>query len=156
MQHYEESIVVPLTPEKVFEIIDDHKTLAAHMNKTSLMMAGGAMKTTMDGGHGKQVGSHIKMEGQVLGIKIFLDEVVTKRKPPYAKEWQTGGDPQLIVVGQYSMGINISAEANGSKLTVFINYDYPKNNVWLGKLLGKIYAKWCVGQMMKGVKISET
>lgn len=109
------------------------------------------MKTIMDEGEGIQIGSHIIMEGSVWGMKVSLDEVVTKREPPYIKEWKTVGSPNLIVIGHYVMGVNITAQGNGSKLIVFIDYEYPNKNVWLGKLFGKIYAKWCVRQMVNGV-----
>lgn len=109
------------------------------------------MKTMMDEGEGKEVGSHIMMEGSVLGLKVSLDEIVTKREPPYRKEWKTVGNPKLIVIGQYTMGVKVAAQGNGSKVTVFIDYEYPDKNAWLGRLFGKIYAKWCVQQMVKGV-----
>jgi hypothetical protein len=121
------------------------------MNKSSWMMCGGSMKTIMDAEEGKQLGSHITMDGTVMGMKVSLDEVVTKREPPYKKEWKTVGSPKLIVIGQYVMGVNIVAQGNGSKLTVFIDYEYPDKNAWMGKLFGKIYAKWCVRQMVNGV-----
>jgi hypothetical protein len=151
MEHYEESRLVPLPPESVFKQIDNHKNFSSHMNKSSWMMGGGSMKTKMDEGEGKQLGSHIVMEGTVMGMKVSLDEVVTKREPPYKKEWKTVGNPKLIVIGQYVMGVNIVAQGNGSKLIVFIDYEYPDKNVWLGKFFGKIYAKWCVRQMVNGV-----
>jgi carbon monoxide dehydrogenase subunit G len=151
MEHYEQSRLVPLPPESVFKQIDDHKNLASHMNKSSWMLGGGSMKTMMDEGEGKKIGSHIMMDGSVLGLKVSLDEIVTKREPPYRKEWKTVGIPKLIVVGQYVMGVNIETWGNGSKVTVFIDYEYPDKNAWLGKLFGKIYAKWCVRQMVNGV-----
>ncbi len=151
MEHYEESRLVPLPPESVFKQIDNHKNFSSHMNKSSWMMGGGSMKTIMDAREGKQLGSHIAMDGTVMGMKVSLDEVVTKREPPYKKEWKTVGNPKLIVIGQYVMGVNIVAQGNGSKLTVFIDYEYPNKNVWLGKLFGKIYARWCVQQMVNGV-----
>lgn len=110
------------------------------------------MTTEIDKGEGREIGSHIKMKGKVLGINIFLDEVVTKREPPLIKEWQTVGNPQLIVIGKYLMGVKIAPTRNGSRLTVFIDYEYPDKNAWLGKLFGKIYARWCVQQMINSVK----
>ena len=76
MRHYEESSVIPATVEKIFAYIDDHTRLSSHMNKSSLMMGGGKMKTTVDEGQGQKVGSHILLSGTAFGIKIFLSSKV--------------------------------------------------------------------------------
>lgn len=85
-KHYEESLVVPTKPEEVFNFADDHNNFSSHMSRSSWMMGGGKMETKMDVDHGQKVGSHIKMNGKILGIRLFLDEVVTKREVPKLKE----------------------------------------------------------------------
>lgn len=149
MNHYQETVFIPFSPSQVFDVIDNHEKLSSHMNKSSWMMGGGKMETEIDEGEGKKVGSHIKMKGKVFGIEIYLDEVVIKREPPYLKVWETVGNPRLLVIGPYQMKVEIKEKDNGSLLTVSIDYEMPKTNIWLGFLFGEFYAKWCVKQMLK-------
>lgn len=149
-RHYEESSIIPATAEKIFAYIDDHTRFSSHMNKSSLMMGGGKMETKVDGGKGQQVGSHILLSGTAFGIKIFLDEVVTSRKPPFIKTWETVGTPKLLIIGSYGMGIEIKPQNTKSVLRVFIDYNLPATNTWLGRIFSEVYAKWCVRKMIKG------
>mgnify|MGYP001563896170 FL=1 len=114
-------------------------------------MGGGAMKTEVDEGKGQKIDSHIRLSGKVFGINLFLDEVVTKHEPPRLKAWQTTGPLRLLVIGHYKMGLETKSQNKGSSLKVFIDYELPESNMrWLGYLLGGMYAKWCVQQMIKG------
>ena len=103
-------------------------------------------------GNGQAVGSQIRIDGGVFGLRLFLDEVVTRREPPFHKEWETVGTPRLLVIGAYRMGVHIAAENSGSSLRVFIDYDLPTGwaTYWLGRVFGGVYAKWCVRQMLAG------
>lgn len=149
MKHYEESVLISASPEEVFNFVDDHTQLSTHMNESSWMMGGGKMNTSIDEKGGKEVGSHIQMDGNIYGIKLYLDEVITKREPPFIKIWETVGTPKLLVVGSYQMKVEIKPQENGSLLTVSIDYNLPDKNIWLGKLFGEFYAKWCVQQILK-------
>ncbi len=124
------------------------------MSKSSWMMGGGKMDVSVDSGRGQRVGSHIKLSGKAFRIPIFLDEVVTLYEPPSRKEWETIGEPKLIVIGHYRMGFEIIAGGGGSKLKVFIDYELPQSlgTRWLGYLFSGIYAKFCVKQILKDVK----
>lgn len=152
-KHYEDNTLVPASPEKVFSYADDHSNFSAHMSKSSWMMAGGKMDIQTDEGHGQKVGSHIRLKGDVLGINLFLDEVITQYDPPYRKQWQTVGNINLLVIGHYKMGLEIKPENGSSKFKVSIDYELPKSfkTRWLGFLFGGMYAKWCVSQMIKSV-----
>lgn len=150
LRHYEETSSISASPEELFAYVDDHKRFSSHMNQSSWMMGGGKMDVSVDGGNGQKVGSHIRLSGTAFGMKLFLDEVVTHHEPPYLKIWETVGIPKLLVVGSYCMGIEIKLQNNGSRLRVYIDYDLPIRNVWLGELFSGIYAKWCVRQMIKG------
>jgi len=152
-RHYEESAVISATPKEVFNYIDNHTRFSSHMNKGSLMMGGGKMETRVDEEKGQKVGSHIKMSGKIIGIDLFLDEVVTKREPPNLKVWETVGIPKLLVIGNYQMGVEINSQNKDSNLKVFIDYELPKGkNSLLGYLFGDMYAKWCVRQMLSGTR----
>lgn len=108
------------------------------------------MSTVVDEKKGQAVGSHIKMDGIVFGIRIFLDEVVTKREPPTLKVWETVGIPKLLIIGQYQMTVEVTPQAENSLLSVSIDYELPLTNAWLGQLFSGLYAKWCVEQMISG------
>ena len=120
------------------------------MESSSWMMGGGRMAIATDDAKGQAVGSHIRMGGRVFGIRIFLDEVVTRRDPPQHKAWETVGVPKLLVIGSYRMGFDIRPTKGGSDLRVFIDYDLPSGPIarLLGRLFADWYAKWCVDQML--------
>lgn len=153
-QHYENSTLIPVTSDELFSYLDEHKNLSSHMSKSSWMMAGGSMSVKTDIGNGQKVGSHIRLNGKVFRVNLFLDEVVTKREPPYIKTWKTVGELSLIVIGHYQMGLEIEPENGNSRLKVYIDYELPNSfsTRWLGYLFGRIYAKWCVQQMIKGAR----
>ena len=149
--NYESSITLIAEPKEIFAYIDDHKGFSSHMTKSSWMMGGGSMKVTTDEGNGQRIGSHIRLNGKAFGINLFLEEIITKYKPPNIKSWETVGIPRLLIIGSYKMGIEIKEGENGSNVRVFIDYQLPKTNTWLGILFSKLYAKWCVHQMISGV-----
>jgi len=90
------------------------------------------------------------MSGAAFGLDLNLDEVVTERDPPRRKVWRTVGAPQLIVIGSYAIGFDIAAEAGGSRLMVWIDYELPSRGPgrWL-PALAAFYGRWCVEQMVK-------
>lgn len=151
-QHLEKSSLVNADVTSVFDFIDNHMQFSSHMNKSSWMMGGGKMTTEVDEGKGQKVGSHIKMSGRIMGFNLFLDEVVTERSRPTRKVCKTVGNPNLLVIGNYQMGVELAPENNNTNLTVFIDYDLPGNAAKiLGVLFGEMYASWCVNQMLNGV-----
>src|SRR3989344_164040 len=156
LRHYEESVLIPASPRDLFSYIDDHKSFSSHMSKSSWMMGGGKMEVSVDEGNGRKAGSHIRLKGTALGIKLYLDEVITRYEPPLLKTWETVGIPKLLVISQYGMGIEIKPQNTSSLLRVFIDYDLTTINTWLGQLFSGFYAKWCVRQMLKGVSIHFT
>lgn len=152
--HYESSEQISASPDELFAYIDDHTRLSSHMNKSSWMMGGSRMDTHIDEGKGQKVGSHIRMSGKILGVSVFLDEVITRRDPPWRKTWETVGDINLIVIGHYRMGFKIESRSDNSNLKVYIDYELPKSPATrlFGFLLGGMYAKWCVKQMITGAR----
>lgn len=154
MRHYEESTFIPVVPETLFVYVDDHTKFSSHMSQSSWMMGGGSMQTSVDGGRGQKVGSHIQLQGKVFGITLFLDEVVTEHVPPHRKVWKTVGTPRLLIIGYYQMGLDITPEKEGSKFTVSIDYELPQSTRtrWLAYLFSGVYAKWCVRQMLTGAR----
>ena len=152
--HEETWAEVNAPPVQVFAFLDDHRHLSAHMEKSSLMMAGSSMRLETDERHGQVVGSHIRLTGRVLGIALSLDEVVTEHEPPRRKAWQTVGEPRLLVIGGYRMGFDIHAAGRGSGVRMWIDYDLPRSAIgrWLARRFGRAYAKWCTDQMLRGCR----
>ena len=152
-RHLESRAFIDASQEDVFAFVDDHSRFSSHMSQSSWMMGGGRMVVELDAAKGQAVGSHIRLGGRVFGVSLYLDEVVTRRDPPTDKVWETVGAPRLLVIGAYSMGVQITPERGGSRLRVFIDYQLPDGPVthWLGWLFGRLYARWCVEQMLTGV-----
>ena len=142
---------VAAKPEVLFAFLDDHARLARHMEKPSLMTVGGAFHVETDDLHGRALGSVIRMSGSVLGVGMWVEEIVTEYSPPHSKTWETRGEPRLLVIGGYRMGFTISPRAGGSHLTVFIDYRLPERGIarLLGRLLGRSYARWCTRRMVQ-------
>lgn len=132
--------------------MDDHTRFSIHMSRSSWMMGGGRMQVSADEGKGRTVGSHIRLSGMAFGIRLSLDEVVTRHEPPFLKTWETIGTPKLLVIGHYRMSIEMQPHGNQSLMRVSIDYDLPATNVWLGRVFGKAYAQWCVRQMIQGAQ----
>lgn len=153
-RHYAESLAVAAVAEDAFAFADDFSRLSSHMSESSGMMMGGRMELSLDDGGGQIVGSHVRMSGQMLGIDLFLEEVVTEREPPRHKAWETVGNPRLLVIGHYRLGFDIVSNGTSSDFRVFIDYDLPYSPTlrWLGSLIGSTYAKWCVRQMLQSVR----
>ena len=100
------------------------------------------MQYSFDEAGGRAVGSKIAMEGSILGFKLFFEELVTERDPPFRKVWETIGDPRLLVIGGYRMGFEIAPESDGSRLKVLIDWrESPTTWRWLSRLLGPAYAR---------------
>ncbi len=107
------------------------------------------MVIELDAAEGRAVGAKIRLRGRVLGIPLSVEEIVTERCPPLRKVWGTTVRPQLMVIGRYRMGYEITPKAQSSQLRVFINYALPDGPIsyWLGRLLGNFYARWCTRRM---------
>jgi len=149
--HREATAGIAASPQDLFACLDDHRRLAAHKKNPSLMMAGATMRIATDSQRGQAVGSWIRLEGRVLGIALSVEEVVSDYKPPVLKTWQTRGEPHLLLIGQYRMGFELAPGEGKTQLRVWIDYNLPSGvpGRWLGRLLGAVYADWCVTRMVK-------
>jgi hypothetical protein len=100
--HAESHEQIQAPAERVFGHLDDHTRLAAHMNQRSWRTGWSRMTLSLDEQAGRALGSHIRMEGRVLGVKLSLEEVVTEHTPPARRVWRTVGAPRLLVIGHRS------------------------------------------------------
>lgn len=148
-RHETEGIVDASAPA-VFEQLDDHTRLSAHMEKSSWMMLGSRMQVHLDAEGGRRVGSRIRLDGRVLGIPLTVEEAITERTPPTRKVWETIGRPRLLVIGPYRMGFEIAPAGACTRLRLFIEYAPPNGfSRVLGRILGAAYARWCVERMLR-------
>ena len=147
--HHRSEVDVASDAPGLFAVLDDHRRLAVHMEKPSMMMAGATMHVETDARKGQAVGSVISVTGRVFGVDLAVEEVVTERVPPLRKIWETRGEPRLLVIGSYRMGFSISARGNHSQLTVFIDYQLPPRGFahLLALIFGRVYAAWCTRRM---------
>lgn len=148
--HCESIRDVPALADLLFSYLDDHAQLAAHMSKSSWMMLGSHMAVELDASQGRAIGSHIRLNGRVLGVPLFVEEIIVERQAPRRKAWQTTGRPMLLVIGHYRMGFEITPQAaSSSRLRIFIDYGLPQAPPlrWLGRVLGSAYARWCTESM---------
>ena len=60
--HCESQREVRAPAEVAFSYLDDHNRLAAHMSRSSWMMAGARMKIELDASAGRAVGSRMRFE----------------------------------------------------------------------------------------------
>lgn len=84
-RHEEQTVFVDAFPEEVFAFADDHAQFSAHMGSPSWMMLGSRMDTSVDAARGQEVGSHITMTGNVVGIPLVVDEVVVEHVAPWER-----------------------------------------------------------------------
>ena len=130
--------------EEAFAYLDDFAALSAHMQARSAMMLGSSMRIVTDALGGRAIGSRVRMEGRVLGLRLHLEEVITERVPPSKKAWETV-DTKLLVIGRYRLGFELLPRGARSLLRVFIDYELPAR--WPARWLGRLYARWCAWRM---------
>lgn len=153
----ESTSYVAENPEHVFAMLDDHARLAKHMAEPSWRMGWATMKITVDPGKPRGVGSHISLRGKVLGFRLAVDEVVIQYDPPSTKVWETTREPRLLVIGQYRMTLLTTPENHGTRVRVAIDYDRPKAAMSriVGAFFGRMYARWCVRQMVMDAALGD-
>lgn len=152
--HFESGVTLNVPAGMVFSHLDDHQRLSAHMSQPSWMMVGARMKIELDASQGHTLGSRIRLGGHVLGIPLAVEEIVTHYSPPLRKVWETTDTPNLLVIGHYRMGFEITPQGNSSELRIFIDYALPESLParWLGRMLGGWYARWCTRRMVSDVE----
>jgi hypothetical protein len=152
--HAESQGRIEAAPKRVFEHLDDHRRMSAHMTRRTWMMAGSRMDLRLDERMGRAVGSHIRLEGRVLGVRLEVEEVVVEREPPRRKVWATVRQPRLVVIGPYRMGFELQPLEDQprprTQLRVFLDYALPAGALALvlGPRLGHAYARWCTRRMV--------
>jgi hypothetical protein len=152
--HQEASADIGADIDQVFAYVDDPRHLAGHMETSSPMMAGSSMQIEVDERGGRGMGAHIRMTGRALGFPLSLDEAVVVYEPPRHKAWETLGEPRLLILGGYRMGVDLQPLTGMTRLRVWIDYAWPAGGVprLLGRLLAASYARWCTKQMLRSCR----
>ena len=141
---------LPVSDQEAFDFLDDQSNLSAHMGEKSWMMLGSTMDIFMDAQRTREVGSQFGFKGSVVGVPLFVREVVTFRQPPKSKRWKTVEEPVLWVIGAYEMYFEIRRETGGANLTVGIGYERPLRGFprFLSIFFHRAYARWCTKKMV--------
>lgn len=141
----------PASP--VFDYLDRPEQLSAHMARRSWRMGWTTMAIETDAAGGRVVGSHIRFAARGFGIALFTECIVSRREPPAFKQWETVGEPRLLVIGGYRMSVHLEPRRDVTLVTVAIDYALPRR--WprrlLGHLFGRRYARWCVREIARDV-----
>ena len=66
----EAGALVNASPLVLFELLDDHRRLSAHMEKSSWMMLGSRMELRLDAGGGRAVGSRIHLGSESRSLVL--------------------------------------------------------------------------------------
>lgn len=151
--HEERRSVIASSPEALFDHLDDPARFGRHMAKPSLMMLGGSMSYLLDEAKGRAVGSIIRMEGYVAGMKLSLEERVTERDPPWRKTWETIGSVRLVVIDWYRMGFVLAPDQDGSRISAFIDYTPNARFPLIAAPVARVYALWCLQQIVRAAQI---
>jgi hypothetical protein len=144
-------VAVPAEAEAVFEFLDDHRRLAAHMERRSWRLAFGSLASS------RRVATDgtemLEWNGRVFGLPLHAVEAVVERRAPVSKRWETRGAARLWVVGGYAMGFRILPRGDGSLVRIELEYTLPERGLprLLGHLLGHGYARWSVQRMIDDV-----
>ena len=79
--HHRTTVQLAAEPQRLFAHLDNHRRLAGHMEKPSVMTAGATMRIDMDGGNGQAVGSSIRIS-QGLAYPAAASRRMSKRVAP--------------------------------------------------------------------------
>lgn len=119
------------TVGEVFAALDDHKRLAGHMEKRSLMMAGTRMEIETDNLRGQALGSEIRLHGRVLGISLSVTEKVVDCTPPFRKWLQDVHSSCSLAVEGMTVTSCQSAIGRPTHQIQCIKSPWPGGAVWV-------------------------
>ncbi len=92
----------------------------------------------------------------MMGLTIDFSETVISYVAGREKVWRTIGEPQLLIIAGYEMGVLVEpVSPASSRLTIAIDYELPRANIWrlLGWALAGSYSRWCLTSMVESTKL---
>lgn len=139
---------------RMFAYVDDIHNLARHMSESgSMPMMGSKLKLEIVTAEPTGVGATYRYSGHMMGLRLDFSETVTKYVAAREKVWHTIGEPKLLIMKSYEMGVLVeSASPSTSRLTINIDYDLPASGFWrvAGWMLSDAYSRWCLTSMVEG------
>lgn len=151
----ERETIIAASAECVFGYVDDIRNLARHMSERgSMPMMGSKLKLEILTAEPTGVGATYLYSGRMLGLAIDFPETVNRYVPGRENVWRTIGEPRLLIIESYEMGVRVEPIAEGqTRLTIAVDYTLPRSGLWhvLGRLLAATYARWCLDSMIDGI-----
>lgn len=152
--HFSQTIQINKKVAQVFAYIDDIHNTGWHMEKSSMPMMGSKMTVETISEQKSGLGATYRWTGKVMGLRIDFTETITRWVKNKERVWQTIGDPQIIIMGNYVMGFFLKPILESTQLTFEIDYELPKPLFWslVGRLLSPWYSRWCLSNMCNDAK----
>jgi len=134
--------------------MDNISNTGMHMMKSSGMMMGSKLNLEELTPERSGTEKTYRWYGKVMGIKLDFTVKVTKWIAGKEKIWETIGQPKMIILHWYRMHLLLVPNSKGTLAELSIEYTLPTQVFyWLiSLLLAPIYAKWCVGNMLKDTR----
>jgi hypothetical protein len=150
------SVVIAAPAERVFAYVDDIRNMARHMSEErSMAMMGSRLTLEIVTPEVTGIGATYRYFGRMMGLTLDFSETVTRYVPGREKGLRTIGDPRLLIIGGYEMGVNVQPLTEVScRLTITFGYDLPRAGLWriVGWALAPWYGRWCLDSMTQGAK----
>lgn len=150
------SITIAAPASRVFAYVDDIRNMARHMSgERSMAMMGSRLTLEVVTPEATGVGATYRYLGRMMGLEFDFSETVTRYDPGRTKVWRTIGEPRLLIVSGYEMGLNVEPLSDtSSRLTITFEYDLPRAGIWrlAAPALAHWYGGWCLDSMTTGAK----
>jgi hypothetical protein len=154
---YEDSkrhILIPSSPDRVFEVVDDLGITGMHMTNSSAMMMGSKFHLQYLTANHSGVNSRYRWTGKMMGLKMDFTVEVTKWTKGMEKIWETIGNARMIIYSWYQMRLVLSQADGKTNAELSISYKRPKNLLarFVAWLFAGWYCNWCLKKMLKDTK----
>jgi hypothetical protein len=154
MKNRSKKITIAAPPEEVFAQLDDFSRTGMHMTESSMMMMGSKLHLEQVSKQAVGPGATYRWWGKMLGMTIDFTQTVTLWEPPVQKQWQTEAEARIIIMRWYQMGFAIEPTADGSLVTMSIDYLPPR--LWYFRIVSSLFANWycdwCLNNMLNDAK----
>lgn len=152
LKHVKRTMIIAADPDSVFSFMDDIANTGMHMTKSNAPMMGSKLAVHWLTEYKIGLGSKYNWTGKVIGMKMDFTVEVTKWEKGKEKVWGTIGEAKMIVLDWYSMHLVLVPLTDGkTRAELEIYYTKPKGS-FLGFLLARRYAVWCVKSMLKDTR----
>jgi hypothetical protein len=150
MKTIERFKVYRVSPEELFDYLDDIGITGMHMTESAMPMMGGEMALQFLTSNKTGLGTKYKWTGKVMWWPLDFTVEVTKWIRGKEKIWKTVGPVKLIIYSWFQMNLKVWNDQQDSLAQLSISYEKPKGllNKFLCFLVGDWYCKWCLNNML--------